>query len=155
MHLESNEFGGLGTTRIKVLRSAPVELLVLKEAFVDERDIQQARVIASSEGGFMIAVQMNTHGQLVLQMESTANRNRRIAVWSNWTVSRWLAAPQITRTIEDGIFIFTPDCSREEADRIVRGLNNVAIKLKNQAKPGKQKKVEEDEDAMKRFKTYK
>ena len=42
---------------------------------------------------------------------------------------RWLAAPMITRQIQDGIFVFTPDASREEAERIVRGVNNVVAKL--------------------------
>jgi hypothetical protein len=26
--------------------------------------------------------------------------------------------------LADGVFVFTPDASREEAERIVRGLNN-------------------------------
>jgi hypothetical protein len=40
--------------------------------------------------------------------------------------------------------VFTPDLSREEADRLVRGLNNVAIKLENQPKPKKAKETEAD-----------
>jgi murein DD-endopeptidase MepM/ murein hydrolase activator NlpD len=39
---------------------------------------------------------------------------------------RWLAAPIITRRISNGVLVFTPDCSREEADQLVLGLNNVA-----------------------------
>jgi hypothetical protein len=30
------------------------------------------------------------------------------------------------KRISDGVLVFTPDASREEADRIVLGLNNVA-----------------------------
>lgn len=151
MHLESAELPGLSTGRIKVLRSSPMDVVVQRDQFLDERDVQQARIISSTDGGFMIAVQMNTHGQLMLQLETTANRGKRIAVSCTWTEARWLAAPQITRTVEDGIYIFTPDCSREEADRIVRGLNNVAIEVGNQAKPGKKKRVEEDDESIKRF----
>jgi hypothetical protein len=62
---------------------------------------------------------------------------RRVAIWSKWTEGRWLAAPQVRKPIEDGYIAFAPDATREEAERIVRGLNNVAIKLKNQAKPDK------------------
>ena len=47
---------------------------------------------------------------------------------------RWLAAPILNRRITDGILAFTPDASREEAELIVRGLNNTAIKLGNQKK---------------------
>ncbi len=151
MHLESAELPGLSTGRIKVLRSSPMNMVVQREQFLDERDVQQARLISTTDGGFMIAIQMNTHGQLMLQLETTANRGKRIAVSATWTEARWLAAPQITRTIEDGIYMFTPDCSREEADRIIRGLNNVAIEVKNQVKPGKKKKVEEDDESIKRF----
>jgi hypothetical protein len=32
--------------------------------------------------------------------------------------------------ISDGIIEFTPDASRAEADRIVRGLNNLVAKVK-------------------------
>ena len=63
--------------------------------------------------------------------------------------TRWLAAPMITRPIENGVIAFTPDCTREEADIFVLGLNNVAIKLENQAKPpkkGKKPKEQADPD---------
>ena len=40
---------------------------------------------------------------------------------------RWLAAPVFTKRITDGVLVFTPDCTREEADRIVKGLK-LAIK---------------------------
>jgi len=41
---------------------------------------------------------------------------------------RWLAVPSITQRINDGVLTFTPDCSREEADELVAGLNVVAKK---------------------------
>jgi hypothetical protein len=39
--------------------------------------------------------------------------------------SGWLAAVLIRDRISDGLFRFTPDASREEGNRIVRGLRNV------------------------------
>ena len=42
----------------------------------------------------------------------------------------WLAAPLIRRPIADGVLTFTPDASREEAEKIVKGLNNVTEKIK-------------------------
>ena len=36
----------------------------------------------------------------------------------------------ITKVISNGRFVFAPDATREEAERIVRGLNNMAKKLK-------------------------
>lgn len=155
LHLEANDDTGFGTRKIRILRRAPVDLIVRREPFIDEGDIKMARVINTPDGGFSIGVQLTTHGQLVLGMETTANRGRRVAVYSMWTEGRWLGAPQILRTIEDGVFVFTPDCNREEAERIVKGLNRVAVELKNQPKPGKKAKEEDDDDMMKRFRTYK
>ena len=57
------------------------------------------------------------------------------------TEARWLAAPRISQRIKDGVLVFTPDATREEAERIVRGLNNVAIKLGNKPKPAKADKM--------------
>ena len=45
--------------------------------------------------------------------------------------SGWLAAVLIRSRIPNGLFIFTPDASREEGIRIVRGLRNVLAKKKN------------------------
>jgi hypothetical protein len=42
--------------------------------------------------------------------------------------SGWLAAVLIRQRNSTGVFRFTPDASREEADRIVRGLRNVIAK---------------------------
>ena len=145
-HLETESDPGMTrTSKIKVLRSSPVELTVSREAFLDEGEITLARVMEGRDGGFQIAVQLTTHGQLVLHMETTGNRNRRIAIWSRWSEGRWLAAPQITKSIDAGVYTFTPDCTLEEARRIVQGLNSVAIELKNQAKKGKQKSDNWDE----------
>jgi len=41
---------------------------------------------------------------------------------------RWLGAPRINQHISDGALIFTPDATREEAEQIALGLNNVVRK---------------------------
>ena len=48
--------------------------------------------------------------------------------------------PRIATRITDGVLAFTPDATRAEAERIVRGLNNAAIKSGNQPKAGASKK---------------
>ena len=45
--------------------------------------------------------------------------------------------------------------NRDEATRFVRGLNNVAIKLENQAKPAREKKEKEDKKKEKTLKAKK
>lgn len=134
-HMET-ESVGMGTGKIKFLRSNPVTLNVEKNAFVDEGFIEDAQVL-DGLGGPRILIKLNTSGALRLQMWTVSKTGRRIAVWSKWTEGRWLAAPKVEKPIEDGVIAFAIDGTREEAERIVRGLNNVAIKLKNKPKPDK------------------
>jgi hypothetical protein len=128
-----------------------MELIVANEPILTEGDIQIARVLVSPDGSYSIAVQFTTHGQLILEMETTGHRGKRIGVLAEWPEQRWIAAPQIKQTLRDGVFVFTPDCSPEEADRIVKGLNNVAIEVKNQPKPGKPPKEDKDGEEWKRI----
>jgi hypothetical protein len=145
LHLEANEAG----KTVSVLRSSPVRLQVESEAFFDERDIKTAKLM-DSLGGFSIAIETTPHGRLTLESGSVTRLGRRMAIASTWvtgdgqsTVTRWLAAPVFRQPMRDGYFAFTPDCTREEAAHIVRGLNNVAIKLENQQKPGKKERKDD------------
>ena len=79
-----------------------------------------------------IFVQFDRRGTWLLEQYTTANRGRRIAIMSQFGQVRWLAAPKISKPITDGTLVFTPDATREEADRIVRGLTNVAKKMQSQ-----------------------
>lgn len=137
LHMET-ESVGMGSGKIKVLRNDPVEINVEKNAFLDEGFLERAQVL-ETVGGHMVLLKFNQQGSLRLQMWTVAKPGRRIAVWSRWTEGRWLASPVAARPLEDGVLAFTPDATREEAERIVRGLNNVAIKLGNQKKPEKPK----------------
>ena len=69
----------------------------------------------------------------MLEQYSAANPGKHFAIFGQWgeklADGRWLAAPLITHRIADGMLSFTPDMSREEADRLVLGLNNVAKKI--------------------------
>jgi hypothetical protein len=77
-------------------------------------------------GSFQIMVQFDRRGTWLLEQYTTAHRGRRIGIFSQFGDARWLAAPMMNKRISDGVLVFTPDASREEADRIVLGLNNVA-----------------------------
>jgi hypothetical protein len=142
VHLEAND----GGKPVSVLRSSPVELKVESEALLDERDIKSAR-LTEAFGGFAIVIETTIHGRMALESGSVTRLGRRMAIASTWskgdgesTDTRWLAAPVFRQPLRDGYFVFTPDCSHEEAEHIVRGLNNVAIKLENQEKSGKKEK---------------
>ena len=142
VHLEANDVG----KTVSVLRSSPVRIQIESEALIDERDVKSAR-LTEAYGGFAIVVEVTTHGRMVLEAGSAARIGRRMAIASTWstgdgqtTETRWLAAPVFRQRVRDDFFSFTPDCSHDEAVHIVRGLNNVAIKLENQEKPGKKEK---------------
>jgi hypothetical protein len=139
------EFDSTGTKTavVPVFRAAPTLVRITKEPVLDEGHLEDARVV-DSVGGFAIQVKFDFRGTLTLDSVTSTQRGRRLVIYSMFTEGRWLAAPKITTSLRDGVLTFTPDATREEAERIVRGLNNVAIELGNKEKPGKKKKVEEE-----------
>ncbi len=124
------------TAVIPVYRNNPVLIRIQKQPFLDEGHVVDARVV-DVVGGFAIRVQYDFRGTLVLESVSSTYRGQRVAIYSSFTEGRWLAAPKMNTRIRDGVLLFTPDATREEAERIVRGLNNVAAKLGNRPKPDK------------------
>ncbi len=123
----SNRAGG-----VPILRESPISVNIVRQSFLDERDIISANIV-EHVGGFVIQVQFDDHGTFVLDNMSAAHKGKRIAILSEFGDKRWLAAPVITRRMTEGAIAFTPDASREEAERIVRGLNNTASKLRDKS----------------------
>jgi len=122
-----------GTSQdISVLRSDPVLVTVKREPILTEANIVTAKVI-DARGGFAIEIKFDENGTWLLEQYSAANPGRHFVIFSQWSekpvAGRWLAAPIITHRIATGVLAFTPDCSREEADQLVLGLNNVARKI--------------------------
>lgn len=138
LFMEAEADIGDQTAIIQVVRSAPVPVRIYKRPFLDGSELVDAAV-ADVVGGFVIQLQFNAHGALVLEQVTTAHRGSRIAIYGMFPGGRWLAAPVVANRITNGVFVFTPDATREEAERLVRGLNNMAIRLGNKPKPGKSK----------------
>jgi hypothetical protein len=141
----ASELGTLGVNKATVGRTDPVELTVQREAVLDERDVKRATIVEQRDQAFSIAVEFVQRGSMVLHMNSVAAKGQRLVIAARWSdgtnvFNRWIAAPLQRRALDQGYIVFTPDMSREESVIFVRGLNNVAIKLKNQAKPPKEKK---------------
>jgi hypothetical protein len=133
LHLEINRDGSSDNEEITINRSSPYTINVDKMAFVDSADLDEA-VVADDLGGFVIVLKFNWRGTQLLDGATSANHNKRIAVFARFPKDRWLASPIVHKRIGDGVFSFTPDCTREEADRLVRGLNNVVKKVKKEDK---------------------
>jgi len=135
LHLEVRSDGTDRNTAIQVLRDHPIPITVQKSPFLTEAYVKEAKVI-DVMGGFALRIQFDRHGSWVLESYSADNPGKRFAVLSQFgeklKEARWLAAPITTHRIADGVFNFTPDASREEAEQIALGLNNVAKKLKTE-----------------------
>lgn len=129
LHLEANPDGTDRSAPVPIHRERPVLVNVEKNPFLHEGNIAQATLVEEL-GSFAIAVRFDRQGAMVLENISSAYKGKHIAIFSQFGETRWLAAPRMTRQITDGVLVFTPDATREEAERIVRGLNQVAAKLK-------------------------
>lgn len=132
-HVEANpDITGSGrVVPVPIYRSNPFEVYVERDATLDEGFMKSAEVVdVDKMGGFGIKITFDERGTIRLNHMTTMNKGKRVAIQARWTETRWLAAPIVTRAISDGIFIFTPDATREESQRIVDGLNNVIKELK-------------------------
>jgi hypothetical protein len=114
---------------VAVYRSSPIELHIDHEPLLTEGDLESAAVV-EAPGGYTIQAQFNGHGALVLEGATVGHKGQHLAIQSTWTETRWLGAPVITHRISNGQLVFTPDATREESERIVRGLSNVVAKIK-------------------------
>ncbi|HEY4414762.1 MAG TPA: hypothetical protein VGO57_03635 [Verrucomicrobiae bacterium] len=134
VHIESTANSANGGQVISVLRAKPVAISIANEPILTEASIIKA-VLQESPGGFLIRIQFDTPGSWTLEQFSAANPNEHFAIFGQWTDnsadSRWLAAPLITGRIADGILMFTPDMSHEEAVKYVKALNRSAKKAQN------------------------
>jgi hypothetical protein len=116
---------------VPIYRAQPVQIQIQKEPVLTEAHVASARVV-NVLGGFDLLIQFNRQGSWLLQQYSATYSGKRYVVFSQFGVkakeTRWLAAPRFNRLVSDGILQFTPDASREEADEIAKGLNNLAKK---------------------------
>jgi preprotein translocase subunit SecD len=127
VHIETSSDPAGTSQTISVLRSDPVLITIKSEPILSEANIVSAKVMDAT-GGFAIEIKFDENGAWLLEQYSAANPGRHLVIFGQWGVKaangRWLAAPLITRRISGGRLVFTPDCSREEADQLVLGLNN-------------------------------
>lgn len=124
LHLEVNPDGASDNAPVAIHRTNPVYVNISKTPFLDSTDLETASVVDEPGGLFSIRLKFNFRGSALLEAMTISHVGKRVAVFCQTDTVRWLAAPQIRKGMHDGVFIFTPDATREEADRIVRGLNN-------------------------------
>jgi preprotein translocase subunit SecD len=129
IHVETNPTSTGTSQTVSVLRSEPVLVTVENDPILTEANVINARII-ESPGGFAVEVRFDETGSWILEQNTAANVGRHFAIFGQWgdklINGRWLAAPLITHRIGNNVLAFTPDASRDEADQLVLGLNNVA-----------------------------
>ena len=131
LHIEVNPDGADKSTLVSVGRHASFPVNITMAAFVDEGHLTKVSLFEDAVGGFKIMLQLNRQGAWLLEQYTVSNKGRRIVVSAELEGLRWVAAPLITKRITDGIFTFTPDATREEAEKLVLGLNHTIKKLRS------------------------
>jgi len=126
------EHGSMDGSAVTIYRQNPIHLSLEREPILSEVDLETASVL-DLPGGYGIQAQFNGHAALVLEGATTGHKGRHLAIQSHWDETRWLAAPLITHRISNGNLVFTPDATREECERIVRGLTNVVHIIKKRS----------------------
>ena len=129
-HLETNPDGTPHNQLVSIYRANPMRMTVSVSPELDEGFMQSADLVdVDNMGGYAIKITFNDEGTKRLDYLTTSYKGRHLGITARWTEARWLAAPLITKRIADGVYIFTPDATREETERIVRGLKNVIHEL--------------------------
>lgn len=135
LHLETGlDLSGQSDT-VSIYRENPTTMNVGKEPILTEADVSEAKLL-NALGDFEIQIHFDRGGSWRLEQITTAYRGKHMAIFTQFmptpgakkTETRWLGAPRITKRITDGVITFTPDATREEAEEIVKGLNNVVKK---------------------------
>ena len=133
VHVEVRRDGTNLSERVPIYRAHPFMVNVDREPILTELNLAGAAVV-EVVGGFALRLQFDRQGSWILEQSSVGNLSSRFAIHCEFgqklKEKRWLAAPIISHRISDGVMVFTPDATREEADEIVLGLNNIARGVK-------------------------
>ena len=114
---------------IKIGRADSFPMVIETRCFLTEFNIDHVSVI-DTPGGFGLSIQFDREGGFILDQYSTAHKGRRAAIAAEFGELRWIGAPVLRDRISNGLFVFTPDTTREEAEKIARGVNVVAEKVR-------------------------
>jgi len=138
VHIESEGHITGKNKAVPILRAQPLMLNIATDPILSEADVTSARVL-DTDGGFAIEIRFLVAGSWRLEQYSSGNPGKHLAIFAQWSDKqedgRWLAAPILVRRMAGGTLVFTPDATREEAQKIVDGLNFIAKKnAKNELK---------------------
>jgi preprotein translocase subunit SecD len=128
LHMEKDRDDKPDQADVPIYRQRPIMVHIDTNELLNNYDIRNASIV-ETEGGFAIRIEFDEHGKRVLENITAREAGRHFVIYAAFPEVRWLAAPRINRRISNGELIFTPDATREEAERIVSGINNVSKKI--------------------------
>jgi len=124
IHTEARDEASF-TRKVKVFKDESVTMIINEMPLLSDVDLVDAQIVEAL-GGFAIQLKFNPMGRWQLDKHTGINIGRHYAIFVLFgkkpSVARWIAAPIISNRIANGVIIFTPDCTREEAELIVQGL---------------------------------
>ena len=130
-----------------------VPIYIEPQPILTEADVVSSRLLDYADGTYAVQVTFSDHGMIQLEMTSAARRPSKLVIYTLFPpkgspgdknidifasadpvpgkprIASWSAAP-IRAEIGNGVIVFTPDATHQEAERIVRGLNNIGEKNK-------------------------
>jgi hypothetical protein len=117
------------TNKVSNVEIFGVPTQIHKDPFLTELNLTGASLVDTPDGLFGMSVQFDRHGITMLDSVTTQFRGRRLAFFCQYGIKKevtttWLAAPMIVRPVIDGRLQFTPVSKKEEAEKIILGLNN-------------------------------
>jgi len=134
LHMEADLDGTSDNLPVTVGNDATIRVNVEKHPFLDGGDLDRADVVVDTDGSFAIRLKFKRRGMELLDTMTSFYPGKRVAVFCRFGAglehNRYIAAPVMRRPISNGVFTFAPSTSREDADRIVRGLNSIAEQIK-------------------------
>lgn len=135
LHQEINQNAGNRVEAITVHRDPLVTMHIDSLPFLTEAYVKSAKVV-DVVGGHALSIQFDRQGSWLLEQYTSALRGKRIAIFVQFSTppknklnqGRWMAAVYIQERTTNGLLVFTPNATREEAELIAEGLRNVAKK---------------------------
>jgi hypothetical protein len=128
IYLEAGSAINGDQTDVPVYRQHPVNVHIDTKEILNNMDITGASVVDVKDG-YGLRIGFDVHGARVLENVTARNAGKHLVIYAAWPEVRWLGAPLIKKRIGNGELVFTPDATREECDKIVLGVNNVAKKV--------------------------
>jgi hypothetical protein len=129
IHVETDSVADQSAA-VSIIRSAPITINIERDPLLDENNVVAA-LLVDEAGSYSVEVQFDRQGSWLLERATVIGRGRHLAIFAQFGDNRWLGAPLIKGKNSSGRLRFTPDATREEADRFVRGLNNTVRKIQH------------------------